>query len=97
MCKHHHHLCGAHLTRAGLNVQLACMPQTLKKGLECTRFEQEHVFDVVFHSAISAEQVTQVSVEKAIVPHELKKGVHEKPSFFHVAHMGGGRQDGLEF
>ncbi len=95
--EHHHHLCGAHLACAGLNVQLTCVSKALEQGFEGTGFEQKHVFDVVLHFAVSAQQVAQVSVEKAIVPHELKKGVHEKPSFFHVAHMGGGRQDGLEF
>ena len=47
---------------------------------------QQCVFDVGFQLTVLAEQVVQITVQKSVLPHQLKQGVHEKPSVFHIVH-----------
>ena len=74
-------------------MQVALVPESLKKGATGARFEEQDVFDVFFKAAVFAQQVAQVTVEKTVLPDEFKKRVQEKPSLFDIAHVGAGRQN----
>ena len=90
--EHHHHLSGTHLATFALDVQVSRVGEALKQRAKGAGFVQQDVLGLLFKAAVSAEQVTEISVQEAVFPNQLEHRVHEKPGLFNVAHMGCGAQ-----
>jgi hypothetical protein len=45
-----------------------------------------------FQESIFAQQIIQITVQKAVLPDQLKQSMHEKPGVFYIAHAIAGIQ-----
>ena len=91
--EHHHHVGGAVCAlRGGLLQKFGCLqlPQQLPQSLF---FQRQDVFHLAFHMPVLAEQIVQITVNKAVAPHQLEQAVHKKPTVLEVAHVSRSGQE----
>ena len=82
----HHHGGGGGVQLAGVNVDGTGAAHAVEHGLDGACLVFQHPLEMRLQPAVLAEQVVQIAVQEAVLPDQLKQGVHEEPCVFHITH-----------
>ena len=64
--------------------------QGLQHLVQRGSFEFQNALEVGFQMAVAREQIVQVTVQKPVLPNQLKQRVQKEPSVLHVLHIATG-------
>ena len=91
-----HHVGGRGFALGTIELQSAVVVQAGDELHKGELFARQQIFDLGFQAPVAAEQVVEVAVQKPVLPQALKQRMDEKPRVFHIAHIAGGFEQGVE-